>query len=78
MGKIVKWVLQLGIVPAGWLTYIAGFAAMALGAACLLGADLPALHLPCPKDPLDYLLGGATVIGLRRVVERFVPGAASK
>ncbi len=75
VNKILSLFLKLGVVPQGWLTYVAGFAAFALGLACMLGAGnaIAVLHLPCPSDPLAYMIGGAGVIGLRRVVERFLP-----
>lgn len=73
VAKVIAFVLRLGIIPKGWLTYLSGFAAFVLGLACVLGVD-GALALPCPEDPMALMLGGAAVIGLRRAVEKVFGG----
>lgn len=71
MKTAVQWVLKLGFVPQGMLTYAAGFTAFLVGALCLMGVNLSAYHLSCPDDPWALITGGAAAIGLRRVAERF-------
>lgn len=70
--KVIQFVLKLGIIPKGWMTYLTGLAAILMGAACMVGAS-PTLGLPCPDDPWTLLLGGLAAIGIRRHLDAPAP-----
>jgi hypothetical protein len=63
-GKWLGWVVRLKVIPSGWLTCAAGFAAVVNGGLCLLGASVSGLA--CPDDPLAWIVGGATAVGFGR------------
>lgn len=65
MSKAIQWLLSLDFIPRGWLTVLAGFAAILTGLACLTGVA-EATGLSCAADPWTMIVGGAAAIGLGR------------
>jgi hypothetical protein len=68
---VVKGILRLGFIPQGWLTYLAGFATLLVGLCNALGLQsyVPSVPLPVVDNPWEAITAGATIIGLRRMLE---------
>ena len=61
---IAGWLINLKVVPAGWLTKGAGWFGVATSLACLIGHPIP--FAPCANDPLTSLTAGLIGVGLGR------------
>ena len=62
--KLLKWVVDLGIVPRGWLVKLSGFASMLAGGLGLIGIG-PTAEAG-PEVNSAFFLGGLTSIGWKR------------
>ena len=62
--SIAGWLVNLKVVPAGWLTKAGGWLGIVSAAACMFGHPIP--FLPCASDPLTSLTAGLIGVGLGR------------
>lgn len=61
--KLLSWLVNLKIVPYGWLTKLSGWLAIAAGIACAIGHPIPGF--PC-TEPVVPVLTGTAILGLAR------------
>ena len=62
--NILAWLVNLKVVPSGWLTKSAGWLGILSALACMTGHPLP--WLPCANDPATSLTAGLIGVGLGR------------
>ena len=61
---LLGWLVNLKVVPAGWLTKAGGWLGIVSATACMFGHPIP--FLPCANDPLTSLTAGLIGVGLGR------------
>ena len=61
---LAGWLVNLKVIPAGWLTKSAGWLGIASSVACMMGHPIP--FLPCSEDALTSLTAGLIGVGLGR------------
>jgi hypothetical protein len=65
---LVKWIVDLEVVPRGWLTKLAGLASVLAGIAGMAGVGPTAAA--GPEANTAFILGGLTSIGWKRAKKR--------
>ena len=65
--NMIKSILQLGVIPRGWLTILAGFAAVLTGAGALICGYSGVCETTLTEtESLAMVTGGLAAIGLGR------------
>lgn len=62
--SLLGWLVNLKVIPSGWLTKSAGWLGIVTAAFCLFGHPLS--FLPCANDPATALTVGLAAVGLGR------------
>ena len=65
--NLVKSIIQLGVIPQGWLTILSGFSAVLIGGGSLICLATGLCESPLEQTPAVTLFtGGLAAIGLGR------------